>query len=170
MNKCWFAAKTRNYNIAKAKSYLESCGIEHFVPFKDCYEERNGKRIRKVRPLALNYIFVRTDGATLNELRNNIYVPIYVIMNAEGNSPLVVPDCQMESFIRMCDLSENSFMVCNAGLKEGCKVRIVKGELAGITGELIRLKGHKRVVVRINGLFSLAVNTYLPVSFLEYID
>jgi hypothetical protein len=41
-----------------------------------------------------------------------------------------------------------------------------KNGVAGIEGELIRIKGHKRVVVRLEGLFSLAT-TYIPSSFLE---
>ena len=38
---------------------------------------------------------------------------------------------------------------------------VIKGEFAGIEGELIRIKGHKRVVVRLEGAFSLAT-TYIP--------
>jgi transcription antitermination factor NusG len=45
-------------------------------------------------------------------------------------------------------------------------VRVIKGEFAGIEGELVRIQGHKRVVVRLEGLFSL-VTTYIPSNFLE---
>jgi hypothetical protein len=38
----------------------------------------------------------------------------------------------------------------------------------GIEGELVRLQGHKRVVVRLEGVFSL-VTTYIPGEYLERI-
>ena len=54
-------------------------------------------------------------------------------------------------------------------LKKGDKVRVIKGDFAGIEGELIRVKGHKRVVVRLEGVVSLAT-AYIPGSFLEKIE
>jgi transcription antitermination factor NusG len=48
-------------------------------------------------------------------------------------------------------------------------VRIIKGSFAGIEGELIRIKGHKRVVVRLEGIAAVAT-TYIPASFLERIE
>ena len=54
-------------------------------------------------------------------------------------------------------------------MKKGDKVRVIKGDFAGIEGELIRVKGHKRVVVRLEGVVSLAT-AYIPGSFLEKIE
>ena len=54
-------------------------------------------------------------------------------------------------------------------LKRGDKVRIIKGDFAGIEGELIRMRGHKRVVVRLENVAALAT-TYIPASFLERIE
>ena len=64
-------------------------------------------------------------------------------------------------FLEFCVLCEN--------LKKGDKVRVIKGDFAGIEGELIRVKGHKRVVVRLEGVVSLAT-AYIPGSFLEKIE
>ena len=56
----------------------------------------------------------------------------------------------------------------NKDLKQGDRVRVVKGPLAGLEGELIRVRGHKRVVIRIEGVASIAT-TYIPGSHLERI-
>lgn len=83
---------------------------------------------------------------------------------------MVVPERQMKDFIFLYDFSEHAILLSNENLKRGDRVRVLKGEFAGIEGELIRIKGHKRVVVRLEGLFSLAVDAYLPKSFLETIN
>ena len=69
----------------------------------------------------------------------------------------------------LLDFSEEAVHVSNENLRRGDRVRVIKGDFAGIEGELVRIKGHKRVVVRLEGLFSLAT-TYIPGSFLEKID
>jgi transcription antitermination factor NusG len=74
----------------------------------------------------------------------------------------------MQDFMFLLDFSENIMRISNASLKRGDKVRIIKGDFAGIEGELIRVKGHKRVVVRLEGLFSVAT-TYIPGEYLEKI-
>jgi transcription antitermination factor NusG len=54
-------------------------------------------------------------------------------------------------------------------LQGGERVRIIKGEFAGIEGELYRIKGHKRVVVRLEGLASVALGNYIAKECLERI-
>jgi transcription antitermination factor NusG len=53
-------------------------------------------------------------------------------------------------------------------LKGGEKVRVIKGEFAGVEGELYRIKGHKRVVVRLGDDVAVAT-TYIPKECLEKI-
>ena len=53
-------------------------------------------------------------------------------------------------------------------LKRGDRVRVVAGTFAGIEGELIRIAGHRRVVVRLENLFSIAT-VFIPGGYLEKI-
>ena len=43
----------------------------------------------------------------------------------------------------LLDFSEDAVQVLNENLRQGDRVRVIKGEFAGIEGELIRIKGHK---------------------------
>jgi hypothetical protein len=54
-------------------------------------------------------------------------------------------------------------------LQGGERVRVIAGEFAGIEGELYRIRGHKRVVVRLPGLASLALGNYIAKECLEKI-
>ncbi len=90
------------------------------------------------------------------------------LLNLETRQLLVVPDKQMQDFMFLLDFSEDAVQVLNENLRQGDRVRVIKGEFAGIEGELIRIKGHKRVVVRLEGAFSLAT-TCIPGAYLERI-
>ena len=81
---------------------------------------------------------------------------------------LIVPDRQMNDFMFLLDFSESTVEVINEELKRGDRVRVIKGPLAGLEGELLRIKGHKRVIVRLEGVVSIATS-YIPGSFLEKI-
>lgn len=81
----------------------------------------------------------------------------------------MIPDKQMEDFMFLLDFSTDGVEVLNKDLKRGDRVRVIKGPLLGLEGELVRLKGHKRVVIRLDGVASIATS-YIPSSFLEKIE
>ena len=63
---------------------------------------------------------------------------------------------------------ENEIELFPHDLKRGDRVRVVAGTFAGIEGELIRIAGHRRVVVRLENLFSIAT-VFIPGGYLEKI-
>lgn len=121
-----------------------------------------------MKPVIPNLVFVRTDFQTALSLVNKQGLPFNYMIDHATRTLLVVPDKQMQDFMFLLDFSEETILVENTNLRHGDRVRVIKGDFAGIEGELIRIKGHKRVVVRLEGLFSLTT-TYIPGSFLEKI-
>ena len=75
----------------------------------------------------------------------------------------------MHDFMFLLDFSTGSVEVLNKGIKRGDRVRVIKGPLQGLEGELVRLKNHKRVIIRLDGVASIATS-YIPSSFLERIE
>ena len=90
---------------------------------------------------------------------NEYKLSMNYLLNLETRQLLVVPDKQMQDFMFLLDFSEDAVQVLNENLRQGDRVRVIKGEFAGIEGELIRIKGHKRVVVRLEGAFSCLLYT-----------
>jgi transcription antitermination factor NusG len=131
--------------------------------------ERNGKRIQKEKPVVSGLLFVRTNYATALSLPETLGMKMIYLKNLESKKLLIVPDKQMQDFMFLLDFSNTTLRIDNANLKRGDRVRVIKGEFAGIEGELVRIKGHKRVVVRLEGLFSLAT-TYIPGHYIEKIE
>lgn len=169
MEKQWYVFRTRQSYLPKMKEILESSGVEHFIPYrKEKIREEDGNITERICPLALNYAFVR---CAIKDFDLGIFpFPVYQCYDSATKGLMVIPQSKMNDFMFIYDFSEKAMLLDNTNLKHGDRVRVVKGEFAGVVGELVRIGGHKRVVVRLDGLFSLAVNTYLPKSFLERIE
>jgi transcription antitermination factor NusG len=165
----WYAARVKYRTEKKIKSFLEEKEIRHFIPFHTVFKELKGKRIQKEKPVISCLIFVKTDYSTALSIPDNLGLSISYIYNSDTREFQVIPDKQMQDFMFLLDFSESSVIrIPNSNLKRGDKVRVIKGDFVGIEGELVRIRGHKRVVVRLEGLFSLAT-TYIPSEYLEKI-
>jgi len=165
----WYAAKVKYQTERKMKAWLDEKAIENFIPFRKVLIERNGRKIEREKPVVPGLLFIRTNYQTANTLLHDPSIKMVFLRNLENNQLLIVPDKQMQDFMFLLDFSESAVRIVNTNLRRGDRVRVIKGDFAGIEGELVRIKGHKRVVVRLEGLFSLAT-TYIPSSFLERIE
>jgi transcription antitermination factor NusG len=162
----WYAAKIKSHTERKMKMWLQENEIEHFIPFRNVVIERNGRKFRKEKPYISGLIFVRAEEKTALQIQEKSVIKPFFLKNKETRKLKIIPDKQMQDFIFMVDFSESTIKIDTTNLKQGDKVRVIKGDFAGIEGELIRIKGHKRVVVRLEGLFAMAT-TYIPPSYLE---
>ena len=84
---------------------------------------------------------------------------------ARQTTPAVIPDEQMERFRFMLDYSEEAIEVCSSPLAPGEQVRVIKGPLAGLEGELVTIDGKSKVAVRLDMLGCAHVD--MPVGFVE---
>ena len=165
----WYAAYTRPNREFAVRERLESLGVECFLPTEEIVRETPFGRKKAVAPLIYGMIFIRTDKATSFSLINDHFLRIVYLKDPESRHSLVIPDKQMSDFRFVLDVAGSGVEVLNKDLRAGDRVRVVKGPLAGLEGELIRVRGHKRVVIRIDGVASIATS-YIPGSHLERIN
>jgi len=155
----WYVARVRHQTEKNIKQFLEEKGIEHCIPIQD------GK------PAIPSLIFVRTDYDRALSLRAESGMYISYIPDNVTHSFLVIPDSEMEHFLFLQRFASKYYVLPNPeSLKGGEKVRVTGGEYIGIEGELYRLKGHKRVVVRLGNLVSVAMNEYIAKENLERVE
>jgi len=166
----WYAGRVKYNTEKKIKDFLVQNIITNYIPFEKKIIESNNRRKRVIRPVIPCYIFVCTDYQTLLTLPQQCGYTISYVRNNLTHKIQEIPNKQMQDFMFMLDFSETNSIIADNTLKRGAKVRIIKGNFAGIEGELIRIKGHKRVVVRLEGMFAVACNTYLPKEWLEIIE
>jgi transcription antitermination factor NusG len=153
----WYVAKVKYQTEKKIKNYLEAKGIQHYIPFQE------------EKPVLPCLVFICTDYERALSLPAESGYTISYIYDTETKKLQVIPDKQMKDFMFLHDFSDKTIVLPNPeNLRGGEKVRVIKGDFEGIEGELYRIKGHKRVVVRLEGLVSLALE-YLPKEFLEKI-
>ena len=76
-----------------------------------------------------------------------------------------IPSDQMDRFRFMLDYSNTAIEKLNTPLTPGMMITVIKGPLAGLQGELIRVNRTSKVVVRIDWLG--CVGTEIPVGFVE---
>ena len=165
----WYVAYTRVNQELVIKKKLDELGIENFLPREEQVRDTPFGR-KTIRVLLIHgMIFIRTDKVTSFSLLNEYSLNIVYLKDIEGRRSLIVPDKQMEDFMFLLDFSAAGIEVLNKDLKRGDRIRVIKGPLVGLEGELVRLRGHKRVVIRLDGVASIATS-YIPGSFLEKIE
>ena len=164
----WYVANTCRQE-KKIKQRLDSMGIENFIPFQQIARKIHGVDKLIEVPVIPNLVFIHTTFKSCMSLIQEYAFDMRYLRDRETGNFLIVPDKQMNDFMFLLDFSKELVEVVNENLKKGDKVRVIKGDFAGIEGELIRVKGHKRVVVRLEGVVSLAT-AYIPGSFLEKIE
>ena len=156
----WYVANTCRQE-KKIKQRLDNMGIENFIPFQQIARKIHGVDKLIEVPVIPNLVFIHTTFKSCMSLIQEYAFDMRYLRDRETGNFLIVPDKQMNDFMFLLDFSKEMVEVVNENLKKGDKVRVIKGDFAGIEGELIRVKGHKRVVVRLEGVVSLAT-AYIP--------
>ena len=167
----WFVLRVTYCRSLKVQKILEDKGIRTFIPMRSVRVEKDGKTLRKTVPAVGNLLFARSVQQTLYEhIKSEGEAPITrFLWDRNTGRPLVVPDKQMDDFIRVCQASGDEALFLtrpDAKLTEGARIRVVSGPLAGVEGRVVRIRKSRRVLVDLPGLLSVA-STYIPLDLLE---
>lgn len=186
--KSWFPMRVTYSREMKVKVELDRLEIENFVPMTyRIVEVRNngdtGQRKgesselrRALVPAINNLIFVRSTQERISELKlsNEVLEPLRYMMDRTAERAhviMTVPDRQMENFMRVATMTDDSVMFLDETSvvgKEGKRVRIMGGVFEGVEGVIRRVKRCKRVVVELDGIASVAI-AFVPAGLLKEI-
>lgn len=162
--KSWLAAYVRLYHEKKTRDRLTAMGIESFLPVQEEIHQWSDRRKKIERVVIPMMIFVHVDPSERAEVLTLSSVSRYMVLRGES-TPAVIPDEQMERFRFMLDYSEEAIEVCSSSLAPGEQVRVIKGPLTGLEGELVTINGKSKVAVRLDMLGCAHVD--MPVGFVE---
>ena len=165
----WYVGRTRARQEKKIKLRLNELGVENYIPLRpELHVYANGRRKKVEVPLLPNLMFIRIAPearfALLSQL-GGLWMQ-YVVDRFTGSS-MVVPDKQVEDFIRLVESRDATLAVEDLQLRRGDRIRVTEGAFAGMEGECLELRGKKRVVLRIEGVAALSVE--VPARSLEKI-
>jgi transcription antitermination factor NusG len=165
-NKQWFVAKTRANQERSVRERLEAMSIETYLPSRVEVRQRRDRKKKVEVVLIPNTLFIHTDKHTALSLPNHHGFLIKYMIDCMTRTLLVVPEKQMQNFMFLMDVSDDSIKVDNGLLfTKGDKIRVIKGAFAGIEGELIRVDGKRKVMVRLDNIIACSIE--IPGSYLE---
>lgn len=162
--KKWLVAYVRLHHEKKTAERLTAMNIENFLPVQEEIRQWTYRKKKIKRVVIPMMIFVHVDAAERSQVLTLSVISRYMVLHGE-HTPAVIPDEQMERFKFMLDYSDEAVEMCTAPLAPGELIRVVKGPLKGLEGELVEVDGKAKVVVRLDLLGCAGVD--MPVGFVE---
>lgn len=148
----WIATLVQMCTEKKVASRLKKLGIEHYVPTQTEIHQWSDRKKKVERVVIPMVVFVRVDESTERTLRMQSF--IRKILTYPGQTTAaVIPDEQVERLKFMLKQADSPVELMAQNLQVGDKVRIVRGALKGLEGELSKSMTEKSMVaIRIDGL------------------
>ena len=152
----WYAVWTRSRQEKVAAATLTTLGIQHYLPLtSELRQWSDRKQIVEV-PLFSGYLFV-CISLLQNSKLHVLKVPGIVAFVGNQSGPLPIPDQQIKDIGRV--LAAGVECSVHPILKEGDRVRVVRGALAGVEGTLVHTNSTSRLLISIDMIRqSLSVN------------
>lgn len=147
-----------NHNTEKACALkLQQLGYDAFAATqKDLRIWRNGRRQIIDKVIIHNIIFIRSTEEQRRSILRLPYIFRFMTNRASGHEMAservaVIPATEIARLRFMLGNAENPIDFINKPLKRGDKIRVVRGGLRGLEGEVITAPdGSKQLVVRID--------------------
>ena len=164
--KCWLVVCVQSNREKKTYERLSALGFESFLPLQEetrRWSDRSKKVQRVVIPMV---VFARIAPSERISVLRLPSVSRFMVLRGES-APAIIPDAQMERFRFMLDYSEEAICMNYSPLARGKKVRVIKGPLTGLVGELVALDGKSKIAVRLDMLGCACVD--MPIGYVEQI-
>jgi transcription antitermination factor NusG len=161
----WYALYTRPRAEKLVYQRLVEDGIETFLPLQKTYRMWSDRKKLVEKPLLTSYIFVKTCSKYFPMVYKTNGVVKFV--SFEGH-PVSIPQNQIDN-LRLLINSDAEIEVSSEKFAPGDNVEVVNGSLVGLTGELIKIGSHNRVVVRIDRLDQNLI-LKIPKAFLRKVQ
>lgn len=145
----WYAARTRYGQEITVRDRLSSLGFDYFIPTT---RAKNYRGKTREKPVINNLVFLRASKQEACDLKVYQGLPLNYMYDSVSHSMLVVPDKQMDDFMRVFDQSIKEGGLVNESLAIGEKVRVTDGPLKGVEGHVVELLGEYYVSVGLCGL------------------
>ena len=143
--KHWVAALVQMRSEKSVGKKLHDMGIENFVPTQSEIHQWSDRK-KKVERVAIPMIvFIRAEEKIIKELTYHPF--IHKLLTAPGErTPAIIPDVQIENLKFMLRQSESQVEIKERIFKTGDHIRIIRGPLKDLEGELCKVETDKPMV------------------------
>ncbi len=153
----WFAARTRDKQELAIGKKLQKLEVIYFLPTRREIRQLKDRRKEVEVPVIRNLIFVRATKQRAIDLHNKDGIALFYLTDLSKRGMLVVPDKQMDDFIQVMNLKPESVSFDGERLMPGDKVRVIKGDLCGVEGEVTTDVNTTYLLIRIHGVLTATV-------------
>ncbi len=148
--KFWYAVYVRFRHEKKVRDVLSANQIECFLPIQEEIRQWSDRKKKIERVLIPMMLFVRIADEERVTVLANPSVSGFLRLRGETR-PARIPDEQMERFRFMVGAADTAIQFTEP-LAPGEKVRVARGPLRGLEGELTRIDGETAVSIRLDCL------------------
>lgn len=168
----WYPVRVFFGRAELVKNALSEADIEFYYPTR-LVEKPTTSGLKFVpEPLVRSLIFVRTMPESLRLLRSKLGGTIVPYYDKSEHHPLVVPDKQMDQFIKLCEMRDSGLEYLGSDepkYHQGDRVRVTEGIFKGFEGHVKRIRHDRKLIVTIEGVAAFATR-FIPPSCLEKIE
>jgi transcription antitermination factor NusG len=151
-SKRWIAALVQSCLEKRVGERLDKLGVENYIPTQTVIRQWSDRKKKIERVVIPMIVFIRTDEMTERRLRMQTY--IRKILSYPGQwKAAVIPDAQIDRLKFMLRHAESSVELLEQTLQVGEAIRVARGPLKGLEGEICQVQPDKPMVaIRIDCL------------------
>ena len=151
-SKRWIAALVQSCLEKRVGERLDKLGVENYIPTQTVIRQWSDRKKKIERIVIPMIVFIRTDEMTERRLRMQTY--IRKILSYPGQwKAAVIPDAQIDRLKFMLRHAESSVELLEQTLQVGEAIRVSRGPLKGLEGEIYQVQPDKPMVaIRIDCL------------------
>ena len=150
-NESWLVVKTKPRAEKKIDEQLATAGYESFLPTYTVVRQWSDRKKKVEVPLISGVVFVKNNLVNVNDLYN--FPQVNSILKEFNQLALVSPQ-EIDNLKILIKEWNGELIECNESISYCCgdEVEVVRGDFAGIIGELIATNGKHRLVVQLKSL------------------
>ena len=182
----WYALRATYSRELKVQAHLQEKGLRTFIPMMwqrcpvkpgmttNTTSSPTGSGIsRKLVPAISSLVFVYWTREGIDSYIRSFgdARPVNYYWDRTTNSPLTIPDKDMENFITVAStLDEDLIYLTEVSdkLREGQAVKVKEGPFKGVEGKIVRIRKSRRILVELPGMLAVA-STYVAPEEIEII-
>ena len=143
--KHWVAALVQVRSEKSVGKKLQDMGIENYVPTQIEIHQWSDRKKKVERVVIPMIVFIRAEEKVIKEVA--YHSCIHKLVTAPGQrTPAIIPDAQIENLKFMLGQAEAQVEVKDRVFRTGDHVRVVRGPLKDLEGELCKVETEKPMV------------------------
>ncbi len=153
--KSWYALYTKSRAEKKVLEQLTQMGIEAYLPLKRTLRQWSDRKKWVESPIISSYIFIKIP---LSDYKRMFEVNGIVAYVSYKGKACVIPESDIDAMKRTIE-NQLEFSVEGGNIEKGQLITVTSGPLEGIQGEVVDVKGSKKIILRICHIgYTLVVN------------